>query len=79
MELLLKTREESLQNGERRLRSLDQHRAVLRAIEARDAKAAERRMLEHIRDIEELVFSKGKLLPAESKGSAPSSDPGVLA
>jgi GntR family transcriptional repressor for pyruvate dehydrogenase complex len=77
MDLLLKTRQESLQNAERRLKSLGQHRAVLRAIEARDPQAAERQMLEHIRGIEELVFSKTQPFPAESQGSPPSSSPEV--
>jgi len=79
MDLLIQTRQESLQYSERRARSLEQHRAIVTAIETRDARAAERQMQEHIRDIERLVFSKGKLLPAEPGSPAPSSDPGVPA
>jgi len=59
MDLLSKTREASLLDDERRARSLKQHRAILRAIEARDARAAERRMRDHIRGIEQLVSSRG--------------------
>jgi GntR family transcriptional repressor for pyruvate dehydrogenase complex len=57
MDLLRKTREESLQHRDRPAGSLTQHQAILKAIEARDSKAAERSMLEHVRAIERLVFS----------------------
>lgn len=73
MDLLLKTREESLQHDRRPARSLNQHRAMLRAIEARNPRAAERLMYQHIAEIEELVFSQGKQPPAER--STPSSAP----
>jgi len=76
MDLLSKTREASLQHDERPARSLKQHRAILRAIEARNPRATERQMRDHIRDIEELVFSKRKRSPAEAAASAPSSEPG---
>ncbi|OGB88945.1 MAG: hypothetical protein A3H39_16750 [candidate division NC10 bacterium RIFCSPLOWO2_02_FULL_66_22] len=77
MDLLLRTREQSLQHDERPARSLQQHRAILAAIEARDARAAERMMREHIRDVEELVFSKGQR-PLADRGASPSSpEPGV--
>jgi len=75
MDLLLKTREESLQHEERPARSLKQHRAILAAIEARDPRAAERRMRDHIRDVEELVFSKGKQPCADRAASLPSPEP----
>ena len=77
MDLLLKTREESLQHDERPARSLKQHRAILAAIEARDPRAAERMMWEHIRDVEELVFSKGQQPLADRAASPPSPEPGV--
>ena len=61
MDLLRETREASLQRGGRPLQSLKQHRAILRAIENRDAKLAFRRMEEHVRGMEEMVFSMTKL------------------
>jgi GntR family transcriptional repressor for pyruvate dehydrogenase complex len=57
MDLLQKTREISLQRGGRPIQSLKRHRAILRAIEARRPAAAEQRMREHIREIEQLVLS----------------------
>jgi len=41
----------------RSIRSLKQHKALLRAIETRDPAAAERHMREHITEMEKLVFS----------------------
>jgi len=79
MDLLLKTREESLQHDKRPARSLKQHRAMLRAIEARNPRAAERLMYQHIAEIEELVFSQGKQPPAERSASPSALDPGVAA
>lgn len=75
MDLLLQTRQESLQNPERRVKSLGQHRAILRAIEARDAKTAERQMLDHIQGIEELVFSRRQPSPAGPPSPVPGSKP----
>ncbi|HSB81186.1 MAG TPA: FadR/GntR family transcriptional regulator [Candidatus Methylomirabilis sp.] len=57
MSLLGQTRETSLQRGGRPLRSYKQHQAILEAIEARNPAAAERRMREHIRSVERLIFS----------------------
>lgn len=57
MNLLHETREASLHTGSRSVSSLKQHKAILRAIEARDPAAAERRMREHIRGMENLVFA----------------------
>jgi len=79
MDLLLKTREESLQHDKRPARSLKQHSAMLRAIEARNPRAAERLMYQHIAEIEELVFSQGKQPPAERSASPSAPDPGVAA
>lgn len=76
MDLLSKTREASLQDDERRTRSLRQHRAILHAIEARDPRAAERRMRDHIRDIEELVFSRGRQSRVRTADPSPSSETG---
>lgn len=74
MDLLRKTRETSLQHGDRPARSLKQHRAILSAIEARDPAAAERRMRDHIRAIEKLAFSTVEGPPAEPASSRPSPD-----
>jgi GntR family transcriptional repressor for pyruvate dehydrogenase complex len=79
MDLLLKTREESLQHDKRPARSLKQHRAMLRAIEARNPRAAERLMYRHIAEVEELVFSQEKQPPAERSASLSAPDPGVAA
>lgn len=79
MDLLLKTREESLQHDKRPARSLKQHRSLLRAIETRNPRAAERLMYQHIAEIEELVFSQGKQPPAERSPSPSTPDPGVAA
>lgn len=57
MSLLHETREASLRTGGRPIRSLKQHKAIVRAIEARDPAAAERRMREHITEMEKLVFA----------------------
>jgi GntR family transcriptional repressor for pyruvate dehydrogenase complex len=56
MDRLAQTREASLQNGGRPAQSLAQHQAILNAIEARDAKAAADRTLEHIQTMEEFSF-----------------------
>jgi len=79
MGLLSKTREASLQDDERRTRSLKQHRAILRAIEARDPRAAERRMRDHIQEVEELVFSRGKQSRVRRTDPPPSSKTGEAA
>lgn len=57
MDRLQETRANSLRVAGRPVQSLKQHQALLKAIEARDAKAAERRMLAHLRDMENLTFS----------------------
>ncbi len=57
MDLLRETREASLHTSGRSVRSLKQHKAILRAIETRDPLAAEKRMREHIAEMEQLVFS----------------------
>ncbi len=56
LETLGKSREASLQRGGRPAQSLEQHQAILQAIEARDPKLAERQMLEHIQTMEEFAF-----------------------
>ena len=57
MELLRESRDSSWKIGERPIRSLKQHQAILGAIEARKPLIAERRMREHISAIERLMFS----------------------
>jgi DNA-binding GntR family transcriptional regulator len=56
MEVLNQTRRRNLQTPERRRRSRDAHRAILAAIEAGDAEAAERAMTDHIRGVASLVM-----------------------
>ncbi len=74
MELLRETRDTSRKIGSRPTRSLKQHQAILRAIEARNPLVAERRMREHIAGIERLVFSSDRQ-PAEGPTiTAPTQD-----
>lgn len=56
MELLKHTREVSSSQSGRQGRSLKQHQAILQAIAGQNPRLAERRMREHIRAIEQLVF-----------------------
>jgi GntR family transcriptional repressor for pyruvate dehydrogenase complex len=69
MGLLVETREASLQPTGRTARSMRQHKAILRAIEARDPLAAEKRMREHINEMEQLVFSAQAFGGEEGGGS----------
>jgi GntR family transcriptional repressor for pyruvate dehydrogenase complex len=57
MELLRETRDTSWKIGSRPTRSLKQHQAILHAIETRNPLVAERRMRDHIRAIEQMIFS----------------------
>ena len=66
MDLLAQSREESLQPPGRPQRSHQDHRRVLAAIVAGDARAAERAMLGHLIGVERLVMGR----------SAPAPDPG---
>lgn len=75
MDRLRQTREASLQHAKRPARSLQQHRAILRAIETRDPVAAERRMREHIRAIERLVFSVRQQTARHEPTTAPPHPP----
>jgi GntR family transcriptional regulator, transcriptional repressor for pyruvate dehydrogenase complex len=61
MDRLQETREASLNTGGRPLRSLKQHRAILRAVESRDSETAEQRMIEHIQEMEGLAFAAQEL------------------
>ncbi len=58
MDLLRESRERSLQVVGRRQRSLDGHRRVLRAIQRRDAGAAEAAMRRHLEEIEQVILKK---------------------
>jgi GntR family transcriptional regulator, transcriptional repressor for pyruvate dehydrogenase complex len=58
MDLLLETRERSLQVGGRPQKSLVGHRRILAAIKRRNASAAEDAMRQHIQDIEDIVIGK---------------------
>jgi GntR family transcriptional regulator, transcriptional repressor for pyruvate dehydrogenase complex len=58
MDLLLETRERSLQVGGRPQKSLAGHRRILAAIKRRNASAAEDAMRRHIQDIEDIVLVK---------------------
>jgi GntR family transcriptional repressor for pyruvate dehydrogenase complex len=77
MDLLRRTREASLQRGGRPARSLKQHRAILRAIEARNPALAERRMREHVRDVEDMAFPAQQEPGAEPAPSFSSGEAGV--
>ena len=77
MTLLGETRETSLQHSRRPSSSLKQHRAILAAIESRNSAAAERRMREHIRSIERLIFSSHQKPTEAMEGVATSATPGV--
>lgn len=56
---LRETRDSSVQGNGRPLRSLEQNKSVLAAIEARNPAMAARRMRAHIRSIERLSFASG--------------------
>jgi len=56
MDLLVESRSRSLQVPGRPKRSFDGHRRILRAIEQRDAKAAEEAVRRHLQEIEEIVM-----------------------
>ena len=76
MDRLQETREASLNTGGRPIRSLMQHRAIVRAIEDRDPDMAEQRMREHIAEMEQLAFTTKERL-AERPNQPPSPDLGA--
>jgi GntR family transcriptional repressor for pyruvate dehydrogenase complex len=69
MELLGRSREESLQTDERRASSIDAHRRIIAAIEKRDERKARSEMLRHIEHVEESVLSSNR--PAKNEGHNP--------
>ena len=64
MEMLSRSREESLQTDERRESSIDAHRRIIAAIEKHDKARARSEMLRHIEQVEENVLSAH--LPAKN-------------
>jgi GntR family transcriptional repressor for pyruvate dehydrogenase complex len=56
MDLLRESRSRSLQVAGRPQRSFDGHRRILRALQKRDAKAAEAAVRRHLKEIEEVVM-----------------------
>ncbi|MFA5026252.1 MAG: FadR/GntR family transcriptional regulator [Candidatus Methylomirabilota bacterium] len=70
MERLQETRASSLRSAGRPLQSLEQHRAILKAVADRNARVAEKRMMEHLRTMEALVFSAQVLPDPASAGDA---------
>lgn len=64
MERLQETRQSYLRLAGRPAFSLKQHRAILKAIEARNVRAAERCMLAHLHDMENLTFHSHAWQPA---------------
>ena len=56
MDLLRESRSRSLQVPGRPQRSFDGHRRILRALQKRDAKAAEAAVRRHLKEIEEVVM-----------------------
>jgi GntR family transcriptional repressor for pyruvate dehydrogenase complex len=61
MDLLKQSREKYLmeeENDERAVRSLEGHRRVLSAVKMGDGEVARKSMLQHLEDIEEIIFHK---------------------
>jgi GntR family transcriptional repressor for pyruvate dehydrogenase complex len=58
MDLLRETRSRSLQSAGRPQKSLAGHRKILSAIKRHDGVAAEMAMLQHLNEVEDMVFSK---------------------
>jgi GntR family transcriptional repressor for pyruvate dehydrogenase complex len=66
MEMLSRSREESLQTDERRESSIATHRRIVAAIERHDTSKARSEMLHHIEQVEESVLSSKR--PAKQEG-----------
>jgi GntR family transcriptional regulator, transcriptional repressor for pyruvate dehydrogenase complex len=66
MEMLSRSREESLQTDERRGSSIEAHRRIVTAIEKHDRSKARSEMLRHIEQVEESVL----LIPRRSKNQS---------
>jgi len=59
-DLLRQTRERYLQPEERKRRSLQGHQKILSAIKRRNPAAARQAMRQHLEEIEDIIFKKGK-------------------
>ena len=59
-DLLRQTRERYLQPEERKRRSLQGHQKILSAIKKRNPAAARQAMRQHLEEIEDIIFKKGK-------------------
>ena len=67
MEMLSRSREESLQTDKRRASSIATHRRIIAAIEKHDRSKARSEMLRHIEQVEESVLLSSRLLKNESQ------------
>jgi len=67
MELLSRSREESLQTGARRSSSIDAHRRIIAAIEKRDKVATPSQMLRHIEEVEASLLTSTSLRKSADK------------
>ena len=72
MEMLSRSREESLQTDERRASSIDAHRRIIAAIEKHDKARARGEMLRHIQQVEENVLSSRR--PAKTESENPTKE-----
>ena len=67
MEMLSRSREESLQTDKRRASSIVTHRRIIAAIEKHDGSKARSEMLRHIEQVEESVLLSNRPLKNESR------------
>jgi GntR family transcriptional repressor for pyruvate dehydrogenase complex len=65
MEMLSRSREESLQTARRRKASIDTHRRIIAAIEKHDKNRARNEMLRHIEEVEASVSSSNRAHKSE--------------
>jgi len=65
MEMLSRSREESLQTSDRRNASIDTHRRIIAAIEKHDKNRARSEMLRHIEEVEASVSSSNRAQKSE--------------
>jgi len=76
MEMLSRSREESLQTDARRASSIDAHTRIIAAIEKHDRSRARAEMLRHIEEVEESVLSPGR--PAKRQSANPAKERRIL-
>jgi GntR family transcriptional repressor for pyruvate dehydrogenase complex len=77
MERIRDTREAWLQRRGRSLRSLEDHRKILLAIERRDPEAAEQGMFKHLEGIEHMLLAAPEGPEGQVRPPAPALDAGV--